>query len=102
MSGYAALAYDAINTVVIAIKNSPVDEPKPIHVALQISLLRDDRKVEGESGDIDFGNPLNPNVPKDKFIAILRVSNRGAPSVAGTCGINATQGPPADWCPRNS
>jgi hypothetical protein len=98
LGGFSALTYDALNTAIIAIKNSTVNNPKPVHVALQIGMLKGDHGVNGESGFIDFDNPQKPGIPKDKFIAILRVANRNTPTLAITCGKFENK-IPEKWCP---
>ncbi|MGH3852546.1 MAG: hypothetical protein ACRDR6_03420 [Pseudonocardiaceae bacterium] len=56
--------------------------------------------IEGATGTIDFGGDITHNVPRDKQVAILQVTNGEVdPSTVETCGAITGHTQPT-WCPH--
>ncbi|MFE2753566.1 hypothetical protein ACFXGA_16380 [Actinosynnema sp. NPDC059335] len=100
LDGHAALTYDALYLYVHAMIQLGRIPVSPGHVWKEMSDVGGARALSGESGVIDFGGG---QVPIDKFLAVLRVSDGRPPEVLASCGdypnrhdVDLRRAP---WCP---
>jgi hypothetical protein len=98
LDGHAALAYDALAVFDKAMTNLgdiPISSGALWHEITRIAGPRG--SYSGQSGRIDFAAG---QVPIDKFIAMLGVTNGGPPTIHDSCGELAGR-TDASWCPRS-
>ncbi len=91
LDGHAALAHDAVLSMVSAVQHLHGDgiPVSPAAVWRELNDIHEGGSgtVEGATGVLDFGGTLGRNVPEDKPVAILRVDADGAvdPNVVWYC-----------------
>ncbi|MEU4443230.1 hypothetical protein AB0K14_13315 [Actinosynnema sp. NPDC050801] len=100
LDGHAALTYDALYLFVHAMIQLGRIPVSPGHIWKEMGDIGGARALSGESGVIDFGGG---QVPIDKFLAVLRVSDGEPPTVLASCGdypnrqdVDLRRAP---WCP---
>ncbi|PSL56190.1 hypothetical protein B0I31_104481 [Saccharothrix carnea] len=100
LDGHAALTYDALYLFVHAMIQLGDIPVSPGHVWKEMSDIGGERALSGESGVIDFGDG---QVPIDKFLAVLGVTDGEPPTVLASCGdypnrddVDLRRAP---WCP---
>jgi hypothetical protein len=109
--GYAALSYDATNVFVVAAEylhekgNIPLTpgsvwrEITAIHNSTGPTPSND--ALDGATGQIDFGGDVARQVPVNKTVAILRVSQGEVDTMpAAVCGDGDAPYQPPAWCPN--
>jgi hypothetical protein len=98
LDGHAALAYDALAVFDKAMTNLgdiPISSGAIWHEISRIAGPQG--SYSGQSGRIDFATG---QVPAEKFLAILGVTNGNAPAVRDSCGELAGR-EDASWCPHS-
>jgi ABC-type branched-subunit amino acid transport system substrate-binding protein len=93
----ASTTYDAVSVIISAVNMLRGTAASPGAVWHMITRITGSARIDGASGVIDFGSE-GAQIPLDKFVAIMRVSGGGAPTLQATCG-HYRDVPPADWCP---
>ncbi len=101
LEGSSAVAYDTVQVVTEAVRklggqNIPIGPE-----AVWGELNQGDFITNGESGSINFGDkPPNNRIPVGKFVAILRTSTSGQPSLQYSCAQKGAATNPS-WCPTD-
>ena len=100
LDGHAALTYDALYLFVHAMIQLGDIPVSPGHIWKEMGDVGGALPLSGESGVIDFGDG---QVPIDKFLAVLRVSDGKPPTILASCGAYPNRTDVdlrrASWCP---
>nr|WP_152992715.1 ABC transporter substrate-binding protein [Nonomuraea pusilla] len=109
LDGHAALAYDATETMITAIRRlGRESHAVPVNsftVWRQLGTLhtpagQSGHAIEGATGGLDFGEDSPRQYPVDKPVIILRATGASRPTQVGVCGP-VTGAPPGEsfpWC----
>ena len=103
LDGYAALAYDAVQTFVASIQKlrsgGPALPISPGTVWRQVSAITGPG-LRGASGYIDFGGRIDRRVPLNKPVLVMKVVNGEVQPEAEYCGPPPSQDQRTQpWCP---